>query len=204
MTDYIEGSDFELDYDDYINIWFEIEGVGKIKELSRQLRTFFNYRMAVIRYRFQSDLNPLEKRLNTTDFTQKRKLESLSYEFIAVLKEVKHEGYPLEDGIRSLYYDNKKAEFDKLSAISEKISNLIHYFSEKNIHHHPRFLKFIVVLAQNISLVKKCLNTQFNEFFSELEINYNGLERELESLLETTPDMKIIKPIKRLEERLIS
>lgn len=160
--------------------------------------------MAVIRYRFRSDLNSLEKRLNTTNLTQKQKLESLSYEYLALLKKIKHEGYPLEECIRSLYNENKKPLIDKISAVMEKISILIHYFSEESFHDHPRFLKFIVKLAQNISLVKKCLYTQFREFYSELEINYNGLEGELESLFEKTSNMKSNKPIKQLEERIIS
>jgi len=81
---------------------------------------------------------------------------------------------------------------------------LLHYFSEVRLHNHPRFLKFIVVLAQNIFLVKKCLITQSSEFFEELELNYNGLERELEILLKNTPSVKIKKPKKQFEERLTS
>lgn len=43
MTENSENSDFESEYDEIFNNWYEIEGVRKIKELSRQLRTFFNY-----------------------------------------------------------------------------------------------------------------------------------------------------------------
>ncbi len=204
MTVYFENFDFESEYNEIFSGWYEIKGVRKIKELSRQLRTFFNYKMAVIRYRFRSDLNSLEEELNITSLTQKKSLESLSYEFLTLLKKIKHEGYPLEDSIRLLYCENNEAQIDKLSAIMEKISILIHYFSEESIRDHPRFLKFIVVLAQNISMVKKCLYTQFSEFYRELEINYNSLEQELERLLEKTPDMKSKKPIKQLEKKLIS
>ena len=63
---------------------------------------------------------------------------------------------------------------------------LLHYFSEESLHDHPKFLKFNITLAKNICLVKKCLHAQFNEFFEELEINYDNLEGELEDLIGTT------------------
>ena len=78
---------------------------------------------------------------------------------------------------------------------------LLHYFSEENIHDHPKFLRFNVILAQHLCLVKKCLNAQFSEYYGELEINYNNLEGELEDLIEITPIKKQhIK--KQLEEKL--
>jgi len=60
-----------------------------------------------------------------------------------------------------------------------------------------------MVLAQNTSLVKKCLNAQFSKFYEELEKNYNRLEGELEVLLEKEPT-KPIRSKTQLEERLTS
>jgi len=202
MTHYIEDSDFSSEYDEIFNDWYEIEGIRKIKELSRQLRTFFNYKTQVIGYRFQS--NSISYETTTKFLTQKQKVESLAYEFITLLKKVKKLGQTLEEGIRSLYYENDKSQIKRLSAINEKLSILIHIFSEESIHDHPRFLKFIIVLGKNICLVKKCLNAQFSEFYKELEINFHGLEVELESLLEKTPRLKTKKPKKQLEGRLTS
>ena len=202
MTHYIEDSDFRSEYDEIFNDWYEIEGVRKIKELSRQLRTFFNYKTEVIRYRFQS--NSISFETTTKFLIQKQKVESLAYEFIALLKKVKKHGQTLEEEIRSLYYENDKSQINRLSAIIEKLSILIHIFSEESIHDHPRFLKFIVVLGKNICLVKKCLNAQLSGFYKELEINFHGLEGELESLLEKAPSVKTIKPKKQLEGRLTS
>ena len=73
--------------------------------------------------------------------------------------------------------------------------------SEESLHDHPKFLKFNITLAKNICLVKKCLYAQFNEFFEELEINYDNLEGELEDLIGTTT-FKKEQPKKQLEERL--
>jgi len=202
MTEYIE--DFETDYEEIFNDWYEIEGVRKIKELSRQLRTFFNYRMEVIRYRFWTNPHLAENYRNNKFFSRKQELETLTHEFITMLKKLKNSTQTLEEGIRSLLFNNNRTPINRLSEITEKISILIHYFSEENIHDHLSLLKFVVVLAKNICLVKKCLHIQFSEFYEELRINYHSLEGELESLLEKTPRVKIRKPKKQLEERLTS
>ncbi len=204
MTDNNEEYYIELEYDDIFNNWYEIEGVRKIKELSRQLRTFFNYKNEVIRYRFGTTLSFAEKDINTTFYTQKQEIESLTREFMTLLSKIKKNGQSLEQGIQSLFYDNCRTPLNRLSEIAEKLSMLLHYFSEESLHRHSKFLKFIVKLAQNIFLVKKCLNAQFSEFYKELEINYSSLERELERLLENTPRVKIKISKKQLEDRLTS
>ena len=204
MTDNIGEYYIESEYEEIFNDLYEIEGARKIKELSRQLRTFFNFKAEVIRYRFRSSPSFTENDTNTSYYTQKREIESLTREFMTLLRKTKKNGLSLEQGIQSLFFDNYKTPLNKLSEITEKLAMLLHYFSEVSLHNHPRFLKFIVVLAQNIFLVKKCLNTQSSEFFEELELNYNGLERELEILLKNTPSVKIKKPKKQFEERLTS
>lgn len=191
------------EYEEVIYEWYEIEGVRRIKELSRQLRTFFNYKTEVIRYRFRSNLSTTENITNLKFFTQKQKIESLSLKLISLLKNIKKNGQSLELGIRSLYFEDNKTHINNLLEIIEKVFILIHYFSEENLHNHPKFLKFIIKLAQNICLVKKSLHAQFREFFEELEINYNNLDGELEGLNETIPIEKEYSK-KQLEERLIS
>lgn len=201
--DYIEDPYNKSEYDDIFSKWYEIEGTRKIKELSRQLRTFFNYKVEVIRYRFRSTPNLNENDTNTKFYSQKQETESITREFIILLKKLKKNGQTLEQGIQSLYFKNNKLQISKLLVITEKLSMLIHYFSEESIHNHPKFLKFIVILAQNICLMKKCVFAQFHEFFKELEINYNNLELELEDLIEVTP-IKKKQAKKQLEERLSS
>ena len=203
MTGYIEDPYIGSEYDDSFNNWYEIEGTNKIKELSRQLRTFFNYKAEVIRYRFRSSPNLADNDTNTKYLSRKQEIESLTHEFIIFLKKFKRIGQTLEQGIQTLFFDNNKTRLNKLSEISEKLFILLHYFSEESIHDHPKFLKFNVILAQNICLVKKCLNAQYSEFFEELEINYNNLEGELEDLIETMLN-KQKKSLKQLEERLTS
>ena len=202
MSYYIEEPYIESEYDDVFNDWYEIEGVRKIKELSRQLRTFFNYKTEVIRYRFRSSPIIVENYTDTKFFSQKQKIESITYEYITMLKKLKKSTQTLEQGIRSLFFGNNKIQLKNLLEITEKLFMLLHYFSEENLHDHPKFLKFNVILAKNICLAKKCLYVQYSEFFEELEINYNNLEGELEDLIGTMSDEKESK--KQLEERLTS
>ena len=203
MSYYIEEPYIESEYDDIFNDWYEIEGVRKIKELSRQLRTFFNYKTEVIRYRFRSSPIIVENYTNTKFFSQKQKIESITYEYITMLKKLKKNTQTLEQGIRSLFFGNNKIQLKNLSEITEKLFMLLHYFSEESLHDHPKFLKFNVILAKNICLAKKCLYVQYSEFFEELEINYNNLEGELEDLIGITPVEKE-QSKKQLEERLTS
>ena len=133
---------------------------------------------------------------------KKQEIESLTNEFITMLKSIKKSTQTLEEGIRSLFFNNNKTPLNELSEITDKLSMLLHYFSEESLCYHPKFLKFNVLLAQNICLVKKCLYTQFIKFFEELEINYNNLEGEMEFLLEMTQSVKNRKSKKQLEERL--
>ncbi|MHA1105940.1 MAG: hypothetical protein ACTSPN_09520 [Promethearchaeota archaeon] len=194
---------FETEFEEIFNDWYEIEGVRKIKELSRQLRTFFNYKTEVIRYRFRSTPNLAENDTNTKYYSRKQEIESLTREFIILLKKLKKNGQTLEQGVQALFFGNVKTLLKKLSEITEKLSTLLHHFSEESLHTHPKFLKFSVSLAQDICLVKKCLNARFNDFFEELETNYNNLEVELEDLIEVTP-IKKKQSKKQLEERLTS
>jgi len=127
---------------------------------------------------------------------------SLSDEFIKSLKKLKKTTQTIEEGIRSLFLGNDITPIKNFSEITERLSMFLHYFSEENIHHHPRFLKFITVLAREICSVKQCLNAQFSEFYRELEMNYYDLGEEFEILLEGVTNMKTKKLVKQHEEKL--
>lgn len=203
MTDYVDDSVFGAEYEESFNDWYEVEGVRKIKELSRQLRTFFNYKAEVIRYRFRPSLNLAENDTNTNFFSQKQEIESLTRELIILLKNFKKNGQTLEQGIQSLFFEKNKTILNNLTEITEKLFLLLHYFSEKSLYNHPKFFQFNVMLAQHLCLVKKCLDAQLSVFFEELKINYNNLEEELKALIENSP-VKKQQLKKQLEERLTS
>lgn len=199
----IENPYFESEIEELFNEWYEIEGVRKIKELSRQLRTIFNYKSEVIKYRYRSTLLSIVNHANTTFLSQKQKTEALTRIFIEMLKKINETAQTLEQGIQNLFFLNNSTRLKKLSKISEQLFILIHYFSEESLHRHPKFLKFIAILAQEICLVKKCLNAQFCEFFEELGTNYNNLEKELTRLIPNQISSQKVMKEKKLEDRLI-
>jgi hypothetical protein len=204
MNDYIEDTTFESEFDETIGNLYEIEGLKKIKELSRQLRTFFNYKTEVIKVRFRSNANITNNYVNTNFYGHKQEVESLSYEFITILKGLKRSTETIEEGIQNLFFENNKTQLIKLLELVEKLFKLIHIFAEEEICSHPRFLKFIIILTKNVCMTKKCLNAQFKEFYEELEINYHHLETELDTLLEQAPKGMIKKSKKSMEEKLSS
>lgn len=193
---------YNSNLDGILNEIYEIEGARKIKEFSRQLRTFFNFKAEVIRVRFQSEHNFSENVVNVTFYSRKGEIEILSHNLINLLKRIKKEYQTLEEGIQSLYFEKNQLFTSKILDTVENISLLIHHFSEESIYHYPKFLKFIISLSKSICLIKKCLYWQFSDFYNELEINYDNLEREIESILVDLVHLKNRK--KHLEGRLTS
>jgi hypothetical protein len=195
------GSDLDKILDQMIEV-IDCENVSKISELSRQIRTFFNFKAGVMRIRFQSASNPTKNGRNTVFYTRKQEFESLSQVFIKELRESSIDGQTLEEGIEALYLMGDKSR--KLLLLSEKVFTQIHQFSEVDVYDHPKFFKFMVTLVRYASMVKKCLNMQFTNFYEELELNYANLEKELEDLFGEVSHVKNKNSIKKREERLRS
>ncbi len=207
MTNYIDiYSNLELNA--ILNHFYEIEGVKKITELSRELRTFFNSKAQVIQLRFRSNVpsNMLSNKNSACQGfqAQKKEIESLSNTYISFLKSIQKEGVTLNQGIQLLQCEINKTNLKTLLSLTEKVSILIHSFSEEKFRAPPRFLKIIVKLAQIMSLVKSYLFQRLHKFYEELELNYSILDKELEVLLDRMPSVKKIKSLKQLEERLPS
>jgi hypothetical protein len=203
MTNFIEENHIHSDYEDIFNNWYEIEGKEKIQELSRQLRTLLNYKGEIIRYRFCPDPLLIKTHDNTDFFGHRQKIESLAEDFITLFKNIKKSNLIIEEAIHSLFFNNNKAMLRKLLTITDKIFILIHYFSEQSIFNRPKFLKFIIILAQKTSLVRKSLNIQFSRFYEELEKDYIVLEKEMGFLLEKEPKKPISSKLQH-NERLKS
>ena len=202
MVDYYDDPYLEDESDERFKEWYEVEGVNKIKELSRQLRTFFNYKAEVIRYRFRSSLSPLQNRDLSTFFAQKQELYSIASKFIQLLKQIKNNAQTLEVGIQNLAIGFEDALLIQLITITQKLFVLIHHFSEEDISDHPKLLHFMVKLAREACIVKMCLNLSLGEYYAELELNYDSLEKELEYLLlEKGTNGQIIRK-KKLKERI--
>jgi len=207
MTNYIDiYSNLELNA--ILNDFYEIQDVKKITELSRELRTFFNCKAQVIQLRFRSNvpsnMQSIENSTSQEFQAQKKEIESLSNIYISFLKSIQKEGVTFKQEIQLLQCEINTTNLKTLLSLTEKVSILIHSFSEEKFRDPPRFLKIIVKLAQIISLVKSYLFQRFYKFYEELELNYSILDEELEVILDEMPRVKKIKSLKQLEERLPS
>jgi len=182
--------------------WYEVEAVNTIKELSRQLRTFMNYKAEVIRYRFRSSSSPIQNRDVSAFCTQKQELYSIASKFLQLLKEIKKNVQSLEVGIQNLVMGLNNALLKQLITITQSLFILIHKFSEENISDYPKLLHFIVKLAREACIVKMSLNLSLGEYYAELELNYEDLENELDDLIPEKYSREKFKRKEAIKERV--
>jgi len=84
--------DYEDYNEDYIFLeWYSIEGENQIKKLSRQLRTFLNYKnsMILLRYSKPNDMINVEKRIIINQHD--KMINSLASQLINLLKTIRIE-----------------------------------------------------------------------------------------------------------------
>lgn len=200
---YIEFESAEIPYSLY-----EIYGVSKINELSRQLRTFLNYKTATIQYRFcpknLTCLDSEDKKFKET----KKSFEKVAFKFIKLLLKIKGTGVSYEVElkrltVRSFLTEDKICQnlLADLRDITQKLFINFHTLSEQEIHLDPKLLKIIVNLAQDTCMVYKIINEWASEFYNELRVNYLQLYDEL-SLLIPEVEKGNIRIKKKLEEGL--
>ena len=211
MTFDLEDLYIEFESDKLLHGWFEVEGVRKITELSRQVRTFLNYKTATIRYRFHSNYNHSINKQDNFFFETKKSFEKSASKFIKLLKSVKGIEGTVEGGIKFLIdqaaiISDKtiKSRLKEIEDISNHIFVKIHYFSEQELYVRPKFLRLVVKFAQEACIVKKSLNVHFFEFYEELEKNYLTLDKELSVLIPDEISKNGVARKKRLSEVLMS
>ena len=196
----------EFDSDDALYRNYEIQGVKKINELSRQLRTFLNYKAAIIKYRFQPNHSPKNHykvyKLNENT----AKLQKIASRFIELLNQLKGDGFSYKIGLRRKLLDllvDKTAmhQIKGIRSITEQLFAIISLLSDQEIHLDPFLLKFIINLSQEACTVYKILNDWASGYYDELRLNYSQLFDELNNLLKTKQKRnKIIEKPKDLED----
>ena len=176
-----------LEYDE-VNIfheWYLIEGEERISELSRQLRTFFNYKQSIIHAKF----SPLRK------YTKNSHSESISKygndlithtsRLIVLLKNIgAGDGNIVETlkiYMKKLIINPKRADIEKLQEINKyckKIWEILHILSELGLYNKSLLRNSIKISCISCE-VKTALFPRFSNFYSELNKNYLQLEKEL-------------------------
>ena len=165
-------------------------GIGVITELSRQLRTFFNLKSAVVRARFlraPSPILPSEKVLTSAG---KERFMEQSINFVELLNEIPPQEKSMEERLQLLTVHAlnpndraKRGLFVKLHKSMEGFFRELHVYSEKELTQDLRVLEQICKMAALLCEVKASLNTQLSEYFFELVEHYMRLSREMREIL---------------------
>ena len=196
----------DIEVDDLVSELYEVEGVRKITELSRQVRSLLNLKANTIRYRFCSNSSISAKLKDVKFYENKKQLELLALKFIKLLNKINGiSRRDLEEEIQFLFYQinikrNHSSKFllKELEDLTFQIFMKIHYFSEQDLFDHPSFLKTLIQIAIQVCKTRKNMNHAFSEFYAELGENYRNLEKEFISIV---PE-KVIKHEKRKMKQL--
>jgi len=177
-----------LEYDE-VNIfheWYLIEGEERISELSRQLRTFFNYKQSIIHAKF-SLLRKYTKNSHSESISRYgNDLITHTSRVIALLKNIGAvDGNIVETlkiYMKKLILNPKRADIEKLQEIKKgikKIWEILHVLSELGLYNNQSLLKTAIKISCISCEVNTALFTRFGNFYSELNKNYLQLEKEL-------------------------
>ncbi len=208
----LENPYIDPEFDNMFLGCYETEGVKKITELSRQVRTLLNFKTNIIRYRFRSNSNKLLKSQDIKFYENKKQFESLALRFIRLLNKIKGISIrPLEEEIQILFckVTIKKDQISlsllkELEVLTFQLFMKIHYFSELALYNHPQFLKSLIQIAIEVCKTRKNMNYALSEFFAELGVNYHNLEEELTSIVPENGIKREKRKNKQLSEELIS
>ncbi len=211
-NDFNDLSYLDENVDDQIIEWHSIEGAERIKELSRQLRTFLNYKASMIYLRFSRSQNCDVVKNRDIIIKNERELNANTSSLLAILKEIGvYNGNLIIDKIQDLFEKIRRLpnniDIDRLKNIKAKNKNiwvLIHILSELEIHHHPRLLNRIMNISCIICEIQSVLFYPFSDFYYELKRNYLLLAEEMSALLNIsikneTPSIKNKKRVRVLK-----
>jgi len=202
----------DVEVDDLVLGLYETEGVRRITELSRQVRTMLNLKTNTIRYRFSSNSNISTKFQSVEFYENKKQFESLALRFIKLLNKINGiSKRDLEEEIQFLFYQvtikrNHSSKFllKELVDLTFHVFMKIHYFSEQDLYDHPSFLKTLIQIAIQACKTRKNMNKAFSEFYAELGENYHNLEKEFISIVPEKVIKNEKRKMKQLSEELIS
>ena len=209
-NNYIENN-FQLEKDNNLEFfdWHYTEVSERINELSRQLRSFFNYKTAVIQLRYSSPQNfeivstrkpvlELEGKLalSFSQYTSKLRLLGLKEDMLAeklliLLEKVKIQLNSPEINI-----------LKEIKNLTSKIWRIIHMLSEFEIHDYPRLLKVVIQITSLLCSTECVFSELFFEFYRELRENYLLLGKDLAGILQIDEKNKFNREKKNKRVRL--
>lgn len=181
--------DYEED-EEFYEIYFN-EGSEKISELSRQLRSFFNYKTAIIRLRYS---NPQEITISPnrkTVLDWEGRLTSLISQYVSNLNALGINEDSLTEKLLLLLRRMKIRPnnvdlnlLKDLKNLTREIWKIIHVLSELGIYDYSQLLKLVLRIINLLCDTQGVFYSLFSEFYSELRENYTQLAREVEGILQ--------------------
>lgn len=176
----------------------------KITLLSRQLRTYLNNRestiLAICRdnsITFEiKNINSIQKwetELNQVYFDYNIFLKK----FIGSKEEIKMRVLVLAKKAYSKPNSIEAREFNQFLKNKIKLWDLLHILSELEIHTRPQLLKRVLTISIGLCNEESKLNVIIPDFFKQLKLNYQQLERECEQLFMKEFNEKKKKIIKK-------
>ena len=194
-----------LDYDE-LKFYNEIpDRTGdKITLISRQLRTYLNNRESTVRaicrdnsitFEFKN-INSIQKwetELNQVYFDYNIFLKK----FIGSKEDIKMRVLVLTKNAYSQPNSIEAREFNQFLKNKIKLWDLLHILSELEIHTRPQLLKRVLTISIGLCNEESKLNVIIPDFFKQLKLNYQQLERECEQLFMKEFNEKKKKIIKK-------
>ena len=194
-----------LDYDE-LKFYNEIpDRTGdKITLISRQLRTYLNNRESTIlaicrdnNITFEiKNINSIQKwetELNQVYFDYNIFLKK----FIGSKEDIKMRVLVLAKKAYSQPNSIEAREFNQFLKNKIKLWDLLHILSELEIHTRPQLLKRVLTISIGLCIEESKLNVIIPDFFKQLKLNYQQLERECEQLFMKEFNEKKKKIIKK-------
>lgn len=168
ILDYEEDKEF---FEFYSN-----EGSSRINELSRQLRSFFNYKAAVIRFRY---LNPqkIENSPNRIAILEwEGKLASLFSQYVSKIRLLGLKEELFAEKLLSLLEKVKvQPNTSEITILKEskyltsEIWKIIHIVSGLEIYNHPQLLSIVIQIISLLCSAQEIYSPLFSEFYRELK-----------------------------------
>ena len=169
--------------------WYNIEGKERINELSHQLRTYLNYKRASILL-ICSDSN-LSSNILKIDSVQKwedRFLSILS-QYISLIRENEVQNERIKEKIfhlkiKAISQPNCQDSIllKNIKQVGNELWKILHILSDLDIHTRPQVLKLSIEILVHLCDAESELNPLFSNFYQELKLNYQQLEREYDHM----------------------
>jgi hypothetical protein len=181
-----------LDYDDedLLHEWYSIEGAERLNELSRQLRTFLNFKTSLIHLRFSKSV--MSANYSDIERLNKRKNEIINsmLQLISLLKKTGTEDKNISEKIQEILDKSRLNPqnsdlniIKEIKTLNHNIWNLVHILSELEIHKSPKFFETILNISSVLCQVSAPLFIPFKRFYNELRTDYHLLDDELMNIL---------------------